>query len=260
MCPPRGAYQPAASSALGSPCLAPRGILAGQDLSLRTWERDADGALGWRPVITGDRRQPQAALKWSWLISDFKCLQNYSKSSRHDGTQPGTKETSARLCWGIPHHLCFPPSPQRWGCVPPPAAPLAPYSSCKGLFAAAQSKPDFISRLQFPWLWATVDASHAGLVKPIRGPVHRAGCVHCHMTSCLQPAGAQGHHLPVASLPAQAMCVLPVAGQMDVQAAGGSRTSHGTMPAWRGLVAVSHCNLVSLASVSPLGSGEQIPY
>lgn len=37
-----------------------------------------------------------------------------------------------------------------------------------------------------------VDASHAELVKPIRGPAHRVGCVCCHMTSCLQPAGAQG--------------------------------------------------------------------
>lgn len=72
---------------------------------------------------------------------------------------------------------------------PPPAALPVPYSSCKRLFAPAQSKPDFISRLQFPWLWATVDASHAELVKPIRGPAHRASCVCCHMTSCLLPAG-----------------------------------------------------------------------
>lgn len=119
----------------------------------------------------------------------------------------------------------------------PPAALAVPYCSWKRLFALAQSKPDCISRLQLPWLWATVDASHAELVKPIWGPVHRAGCVRCHMTSCLQPAGAQGHPLPAASFPAQAMRVLPVAGQ----GSGGSRTGHSAMPACRGMVSVSLC-------------------
>lgn len=141
----------------------------------------------------------------------------------------------------------------------PPAALAVPYSSWKRLFALAQSKPDCISRLQLPWLWATVDASHAELVKPIWGPVHRAGCVCCHMTSCLQSAGAQGHPLPAASLPAQAMRVLPVAGQMDMRASGGSRTGHSAMPAWRRMVSVSLCfKPVPPASVYSLGSGEEI--
>lgn len=64
-----------------------------------------------------------------------------------------------------------------------------------------------------------VDSSYAGLVKPTEGPVHRAGCVHCHMTSCLRPAGAQGHPLPAALLPvctSHALPCWPAAGQHPV--------------------------------------------
>lgn len=159
---------------------------------------------------------------------------------------------------GHPPSPLLPTKPSETGrCPSAPATLPIPYSSCKRLFAPAQSKPDFISQLQFPWLWAMVDASHAELVKPIWGPVHRAGCVCCHMTSCLRPAGAQGHPLPAASLPAQAMCVLPMAGQMDVWGAGSRRTGHSTVPAGEGWFQI-HCTAGQspLASVYPLGSGE----
>lgn len=163
----------------------------------RTFPRGRESGMpertrGWHPVITRDGRQPQAALKWSWLISDFKCLWSYSKSSRSRGNRPGTSKTSARLSWSVPHHLCsLPNSPRQGGVSSLHLLSLSLTPPAKGCLL--QPKANLIlSPLQFPWLWAMVDASHAELVKPIRGPAHRAGCVCCHMTSCLQPAGAQG--------------------------------------------------------------------
>lgn len=73
-------------------------------------------------LSAGDGRQPRAALKCSGLISDFKCLQSYSKSSRRKGSRPGTGKTSARLCWGgspITSALC---QALRDGEVSPPSS------------------------------------------------------------------------------------------------------------------------------------------
>lgn len=77
---------------------------------------------------------PGAALKWSRLISGFKYLWSYSKSSRHEGRRPGTSETSVGICWGIPHHLCSPPSPLRRGGVPPSSLFLSLTPSAKDCF------------------------------------------------------------------------------------------------------------------------------
>lgn len=54
---------------------------------------EAGAALGLRAgragrLLSGRREAARAALKWARLISAFKCLQSYSKSSRREGSQP----------------------------------------------------------------------------------------------------------------------------------------------------------------------------
>lgn len=187
-------------------------------------------------LLSGRREAARAALKWARLISAFKCLQSYSKSSRRKGSRPRQPGTGVgRGTAGT----CPTPSPRSpWpqaalhgkGVLPcsgrsfPSLTPAA-----KGCLLQPQSKPDFISRLQFPWPWATADASYAALAEPIGGPAHRAGCVRRHMTSCLRPAGAQGHPLPAPSPPPSPACPSqPAAAQHPVLPAPGS-TAQGEL-------------------------------
>lgn len=202
-------------------------------------------------LLSGRWEAARAALKWARLISAFKCLQSYSKSSRRKGSRPRQPGTGVgRGMAGTPPT----PSPRS----PRPQAALhgkgvLPCSgrsfpsltpAAEGCLLQPQSKPDFISRLQFPWPWATADASYAALAEPIGGPAHRAGCVRRHMTSCLRPAGAQGHPLPAPSPPPEPCVSIPACsctasrapctGQHGTGGAGGSGADPGIIPALGG--------------------------